>query len=136
MISGLILAVLLSLSPSQSPSPQDQNKPAQPPAEVPSPPKIGRIRVSSKVAKSMLKHKVTPIYPQAARDQRLQGTVHLHVIISTDGKVEQLEVVSGDEILAKAAVEAVRKWEYRPTLLNGEPVEVDTTVNVVFSLNY
>jgi protein TonB len=55
-------------------------------------------------------------------------------VLSTAGKVQQLELVSGDPVLAKAALEAVRQWEYKPTLLNGEPVEVDTTIDVVFSL--
>jgi protein TonB len=93
-----------------------------------------RIRIGGNVAKSQLKHKVQPRYPQEARDNRIQGTVRLHVVLSTSGKVQQLDVVSGDPILAKAAAEAVRQWEYNPMLLNGEPVEVDTTVDVVFTL--
>jgi hypothetical protein len=65
----------------------------------------------------------------------VQGTVRLHVVLSTDRKVQQLDIVSGDPVLANAAAEAVRQWEYKPTLLNGERVEVDTIVDVVFSLS-
>jgi len=92
--------------------------------------------MDGKVMSSMLTKKVTPKYPSEAREQRISGTVRLHVIISKEGKVQQLELVSGHPLLAESAIEAVRKWEYKPTLLNGEPVEVDTTVDVGFSLNY
>lgn len=86
------------------------------------------------VTVKILKHKVNPSYPQEARKDRIQGTVRLHVIIGRDGRVQHLELISGHPVLAKAAIEAVRQWGYRPTLLNGEPVEVDTVVDVVFSL--
>jgi protein TonB len=82
----------------------------------------------------MLKRKVTPEYPKEARDQRIQGTVQLHIIVGKDGKVLQAEVISGHPVFARAALEAVRKWEYKPVLLNGQAVEVDSTVDVVFSL--
>jgi protein TonB len=59
----------------------------------------------------------------------------LHAIIAKDGTVQQLEVMSGHPLLVQAALDAVRQWRYQPTLLNGEPVEVDTTVDVIFSLN-
>jgi protein TonB len=95
---------------------------------------VKRIKVSGKVAKSQLIHKVQPVYPEEARDKKIQGTVHLHVILSKDGTVQQVKVISGDAILGKAAEDAVRQWRYKPTLLNGELVEVDTTVDVVFSL--
>ena len=88
------------------------------------------------VQAKLLTKKIQPQYPREAREKKIEGTVRLHVIISKEGKVQQLEAVSGDPILAKSAVEAVRKWEYKPVLLNGEPVEVDTTVDVIFSLNY
>ncbi len=134
MIFGLLLALWLSpwLShPAQAPdSPKSEQAPAQ---EAPKP-KVPRLRIGGNVAASQLKHKVQPHYPQEARDNRIQGTVRLHVVLSTAGKVQQLETISGDPVLAKAALEAVRQWQYKPTLLNGEPVEVDTTVDVVFSL--
>lgn len=66
----------------------------------------------------------------------LTGTVGLHVLIGTDGAVKQIQLFQGACSLAKAATEAVRQWQYRPTTINGNPVEVDTTVNVVFSLKH
>jgi protein TonB len=86
------------------------------------------------ITAKMLMHKVTPEYPPEARYDRIQGTVRLHVIIGKDGNVQSAEVVSGHPLLAKAAVGAVRQWQYQRTLLNGQPVEVDTTVDVIFSL--
>lgn len=136
MVYAIFFALLLSFSPAQSPPSQDQDKPAQSPAEAPPPTKLPRVRMGGKAASALLTKKVAPNYPREAREKRIEGTVRLHVIISREGKIQQCEVVSGDEILAKSAVEAVRKWEYKPTLLNGEPVEVDTTVDVIFSLNY
>ena len=134
MILGLLFLLWSFPSMSQSAPPQDPPKAEQSAAQEAPKAKVTRIRVGGNVAKSQLKHKVQPVYPQEARDNRIQGTVRLHVVLSTAGKVQQLEVVSGDPILAKAALEAVRQWEYKPTLLNGERVEVDTTVDVVFSL--
>jgi protein TonB len=78
---------------------------------------------------------VQPVYPEDARLGRISGTVRLHVIIGTDGTMKQLEVISGHPMLQKAALDAVRQWRYQQTLLNGEPVEVDTTIDVIFSLN-
>jgi protein TonB len=75
------------------------------------------------------------VYPPLARQTRISGTVRLHAIIGKDGSVQQLEVLSGHPLLVQAALDAVRQWRYRPTLLNGEPVEVDTTIDVIFSLN-
>ena len=98
-------------------------------------PSVERIRVDAKVMDKQLKHKVTAHYPRDAMDQRIQGTVRMHVVVGPDGKVKQVDVVSGHPVLAKAAVEAVRQREYKPVLLNGMPVEVDTTVDTVFSLN-
>lgn len=114
---------------------QDPAKEAPPAAQEEAPkPLVKRIKLGGKAASSQLIHKVQPVYPSEARDQKIQGTVRLHVILSKDGSVQKTDVVSGDPILAKAAQEAVQKWRYKPTLLNGELVEVDTTVNVVFSL--
>jgi protein TonB len=134
VIIGLLL--LLSLFPSvcQPALSQDSPKSDQSAAQEVPKPKVTRIRIGGNVAKSQLKHKVQPVYPQEARDNRIQGTVRLHAVLSTAGKAQQLDLVSGDPVLAKAALEAVRQWEYKPTLLNGEPVEVDTTIDVIFSL--
>jgi protein TonB len=75
-----------------------------------------------------------PLYPPLARQARIQGKVTLHAIIDKDGRVSQLEVVSGHPLLVKAALDAVQNWRYQPTILNGEPVEVDTTIDVNFVL--
>ena len=116
-------------------SAQDKEKPAPAPSQDAEQQKANpRIRMLGKMMKEQLQHKVNPVYPKEARDQRLQGTVRLHVVVSKEGKVLQAETISGIPVLAEAALEAVRKWEYKPVLLNGQPVEVDTTVDVVFSL--
>jgi protein TonB len=77
---------------------------------------------------------VQPLYPQIAKTAHVQGTVLLHAIIAKDGSVQELQYVSGPPLLMKAAMDAVREWRYQPTLLNGEPVEVETTISVIFSL--
>jgi len=93
-----------------------------------------RIRVSGDAALKSLDHKVAPSYPDEARANRIQGTVVLHVVIATDGSIKEIEAVSGDPALVKAATVAVQQWKYKPTLLNAEPVEVDTTVKLDFHL--
>jgi protein TonB len=82
----------------------------------------------------MLLQKTVPIYPPIAKAARVQGTVVLQATISKTGTIENLQVVSGPAMLQQAAMDAVKQWRYRPYLLNNEPVEVDTTVNVIFTL--
>jgi periplasmic protein TonB len=93
-----------------------------------------RVRVSSGVSSGLLIKKVQPSYPPLARQARIQGTVVLHAVISKDGSIENLTLVSGHPMLAPSAIEAVKQWRYKPYLLNGEPVEVDTEVQVNFTL--
>ena len=93
-----------------------------------------RVRVSSGVQQGNLVNKVTPIYPPIAKNARISGTVVLQAIISKTGVVENLHAISGHPMLIPAAVEAVKQWRYKPYYLNGEPVEVETTVSVIFSL--
>ena len=93
-----------------------------------------RIRQGGAVTQASLINRVNPVYPPLARQTRVAGTVRLHAIISKQGTVQQLEVLSGHPLLVQSALDAVRQWRYRPTLLNGEPVEVDTTIDVIFSL--
>ena len=104
---------------------------------APPPPKPvqQRIRQGGSVQAALLVNKVQPVYPPLARQTRISGTVRLHAIISKTGTVQQLEVLSGHPLLVRAAMDAVQQWRYKPTLLNGEPVEVDTTIDVIFSLN-
>jgi TonB family protein len=94
-----------------------------------------RIRMGGKVAAGSLADKVPPVYPTEARRQHISGTVRLHAIIAKDGSIKTLEVVSGHPTLIDAARDAVKQWRYRPMLLEGEAVEVDTTIDVIFSLN-
>jgi protein TonB len=94
-----------------------------------------RVRIGENDQKAKLIEKVQPKYPEEALKNRIAGTVALHVILEKDGTVKQLEVLSGHPLLSQAAVDAVRQWKYRPTLLNGEPVEVDTRVDVIFALS-
>jgi periplasmic protein TonB len=94
-----------------------------------------RVRVSQGVSQGLLIRKVNPTYPPLARQARIQGTVILRAVISKDGSIENLQLVSGHPMLAPAAIEAVKQWRYKPYLLNGEPVEVDTEVQVNFTLS-
>jgi len=82
----------------------------------------------------VLIHVVSPIYPVAARAKEIEGTVRLHVLIGKDGRVSKIEVLSGPKPLQQAAVDAVKQWRYKPPLLAGEPVSIETVTDVVFSL--
>jgi protein TonB len=98
----------------------------------PAPPQ--KVRVSSGVAQGMLVHQVKPQYPPIAIQARIQGTVVLQAVIGKDGSVQDLRVITGHPMLVSSAMEAVKQWRYRPYLLNNEPVEVDTQINVNFTL--
>jgi len=91
-------------------------------------------RVSSGTVEGLLIQKTMPVYPAVARATGTSGTVTLGAIISKTGTIENLRVISGPMMLQQAALDAVRTWRYRPYLLNGQPVEVETTVNVTFTL--
>ena len=93
-----------------------------------------KIRVSQGVAQGLLIHQVKPAYPPLARQARIQGAVILQAVISKDGSIQGLKVVSGHPMLAPAAVDAVKQWRYKPYFLNGEPVEVETQITVNFTL--
>jgi TonB family protein len=93
-----------------------------------------RIRIGGNVAAAKLLRQVTPEYPAEARDKKVSGTVLLHVVLSREGDVQEITFVSGPPELMTASMNAVRQWKYQPTLLNGDPVEVDTMISVVFSL--
>jgi periplasmic protein TonB len=97
-------------------------------------PTVQRVRVSQGVTKGMLIYRIEPTYPPVARLARIQGVVVLTAIISKDGTIQNLQLVSGHPMLAPAAIEAVKQWRYKPFLLNGQPVEVETTVTVTFQL--
>jgi protein TonB len=93
-----------------------------------------KVNISAGVAVGMLLQKTQPIYPPIAKAARVSGIVVLQATISKTGSIENLKVVSGPAMLQQAALDAVRTWRYRPYLLNNEPVEVETTVNVIFTL--
>lgn len=103
--------------------------PATPPSPV-----AHTIRLSH-ISEGNLTRKVQPTYPALARSARIQGTVVLQAIISKQGTIENLTVLTGHPMLAPAAIEAVRQWRYRPYILNNEPVEVETQITVNFSLS-
>jgi protein TonB len=94
----------------------------------------GPVRVSSTVVAGLLLNKTIPHYPPIAVAAHIEGTVILQATISTSGTIENLHVVSGPAMLQQAALDAVSNWRYRPYLLSGKPVEVETTVNVIFTL--
>jgi TonB family protein len=95
-----------------------------------------RVRIGGNVQAARLVKRVQPTYPTVAREEHLAGTVKLHAVIGADGSMQSLRVLSGRCSLARASVDAVRQWRYQPTLLNGTPVEVDTEIDVTFSLSW
>jgi protein TonB len=94
-----------------------------------------RVRISQGVTRGLLIHKQEPTYPTLARSARVQGEVVLNAVIDTNGQIQNLQLVSGHPMLVQAAIDAVRQWRYKPYLLNGQPVEVETTITVIFSLS-
>jgi len=99
------------------------------------PPASQRIKVGGNVQAVMVVSKVTPVYPQLAKSARVEGVVHLAVIIAADGTVQEIHSLGGPALLIQAAIDAVKQWVYRVTLLNGQPVQVETTVDINFTLN-
>lgn len=108
--------------------------PPPPPPRLEAPKPIQRIRVGGNVQAANLISSPRPIYPPLAKAARIQGTVVLEATISKQGTIENLTVLSGHPLLIQSAMDAVKQWRYKPTLLNGEPVEVITTITVNFSL--
>lgn len=80
--------------------------------------------------------RVEPQYPRLAIQVQREGRVELHAIISTEGRIESLEVMSGDPLFIQSALAAVREWRYRPTILNGRPIEIDTHITVIYTLSH
>jgi protein TonB len=93
-----------------------------------------RVRIGGNVQAAKLVNRVQPVYPAQARQDHVEGTVALHVIIGKDGNVQETSVISGPPALVQPTLDAVKQWRYQPTLLNGKPVEVDTQVNVIYQL--
>ncbi len=110
---------------------------ARPPLPRPAAPAakpLAPVRRSEGVQAALLVHRVEPEYPALARQARVEGTVELHAVIGRDGTIESLEALNGHPLLVKAALDAVRRWRYRPTMLGTEAVEVDTYITVHFVL--
>lgn len=93
-----------------------------------------KVSISAGIAVGLLVQKTAPVYPQMARNARVSGTVVIQATISKSGTIENYRAISGPAMLRQAALDAVKTWRFRPYLLDGQPVEVDTTVNVVFNL--
>jgi protein TonB len=105
-------------------------------ASTPPPPALKRVQVGGKLQGAMLLRKVDPVYPPLARQMRIEGTVRFQAVISKEGEVQDLKYVSGPQALEKAAADAVKHWVYRPTLLDGRPVEVSTQIEIGFTLGH
>jgi len=84
----------------------------------------------------MLRHRVEPVYPTLAIQTHKEGRVELRAIIATDGTIKSLQIVSGDPIFYISAKEAVEQWLYKPTVLNGKPVEIDTFITVLYTMKH
>jgi protein TonB len=126
IVSALCLVWHMAFTPVRGePAAQEKTAP-----QTPDPP---RVVVKGELMKKMLVHKVPPSYPEEARHPPVAGTVKLHVVIGVDGGVKQVEFISGPSVFVQSTIDAVRKWKYKPPTANGQPVEVDTTVEVVFS---
>ncbi len=105
------------------------------PVNVPKAVNPQRIRVSQGVTQGMIIRRVNPPYPPLARQARIQGPVVLQAEIGKDGSITNLRLISGHPMLAPAAIEAIKQWKYKPYILNGEPVEVETTITFNFTLS-
>jgi protein TonB len=126
---GGILGGILGSVPSAAPPPP-------PPPKKEAPPKpTGPIPIGGRVQAAKLINQPQPLYPPLAKQARVSGTVELAAIIGKNGRIVDLKVVKGHPLLVAAALAAVKQWIYQPTLLNGEPVDVSTTIDVNFTLN-
>jgi protein TonB len=104
-------------------------------AKSPAPTPVKRMRIASRVAEANLIHDVAPQYPPEAGRARIEGTVVLMAVIDKDGSVKDVRIESGLPILAQAAIDAVRQWRYKPYMIDGEPVEVDSRITINFTLS-
>ncbi len=119
---------------SSPPAPQPSETPLPPPEPGAATPQIKRLRISQGNLERSIVQKVDPTYPPMARAAHIQGEVRMLVIIDKEGNVGNVRVVSGHPILAQAAMDAVKQWKYKPFLLNGDPVEVESAIFIVFHM--
>jgi len=127
---GGVLGGIIGGIPSAAPPP-----PPPPPAAPKKDPTPQRIKIGGNVQGAKIIRKPSPVYPQLAKSARVSGVVHLAAIIAKDGTIQELHSLGGPALLIQAAMDAVKQWVYQPTMLNGEPVQVETTIDVNFSLN-
>jgi len=120
----------LSQEPDRTAPPASQSQQSGQPQ---SPPK--RVRVSGSITQKMIVSKVSPTYPKDARKKRIQGPVHMLLLISPAGDVENIKLIDGDQQLGEAAMDAIKQWKFKPYVLNGTPVEVETTITFNFTLS-
>jgi len=125
---GVIGGIIGSAAPPPPPPPPKVE-------EKPKPVTPKQIRVGGNVQAAKLLNQPKPAYPPLARQARIQGVVRFNAVIGRDGTIQNLTLVSGHPLLVPSATEAVRQWRYQPTLLNGEPVEVVTQIDVNFTLS-
>jgi TonB family protein len=135
----VILMATAAFAQGQASSPQgtpaSQSSAPEPPSQGSADAETTRsVRIGGNVVQASLMYQVAPVYPPLAKSAHVSGTVLLHCIIGTDGTVQELHYVSGPPLLMKSAIDAVSQWRYKPTLINGNAVRVDTTVSVVFTL--
>jgi protein TonB len=126
---GGVIGGIIGSVPSAAPPPPPPVK------EAPKPVTPKQIRVGGQVQAAKLVRQPKPAYPPLAKQARISGTVRFNAVIGKDGSIQNLTLVSGHPLLVPSAQEAVRQWQYQPTLLNGEPVEVVTTIDVNFTLS-
>jgi protein TonB len=119
----------LSVAPPPPPPPPPPLKTAPPPPAV-----LRQITVGGDVQAALILQQIAPVYPSLARTGHIRGSVKLRAVVGTDGKIKNLTALSGHPLLVEAALNAVRLWIYRPTVLNGVPVEVNTEIEVRFGL--
>jgi protein TonB len=127
---GGVLGGIIGSVPTAAPPP-----PPPPKKEEPKPVTPQRIKVGGNVQSAKLVRQPRPVYPPLAKQARISGVVKLSAVISKDGTIQQLEVISGHPLLVPSALDAVKQWVYQPTQLNGEPVEVQTQIDVNFTLS-
>jgi protein TonB len=107
----------------------------RPPAATPVPPERPKIVHETHIDPALLIRRVEPVYPTLPKQIGRGGRVELRAVIATDGTIQSLQVVSGDPLFYQSAMDAVRQWRYRPTVLNGEPVEIDTFITVIYNID-
>jgi periplasmic protein TonB len=125
-VLGGIIGSVPTAAPPPPPPPVKKDGPPPPPK---------RITIGGNVQQAKLVRQPKPVYPPLAKQARISGVVHLAAVISANGTIQDLKVISGHPLLIPSALEAVKQWVYQPTLLNGEPVEVQTQIDVNFTLS-